>query len=396
MQEVTCFHCGNAVRISPDKSLCSECGEDLQHLLAPEYVAAYFYERAQELANQGEVTAALAQVERGLTYAAGAELHLLAAILAQQVERYDQMRHHVAAIAVDDTLRPEAEWLLRAHQARQRALRGQAAPAKQAAGAATLLDDLLGRSQGAKPATGPRPLQALWPALAVMALLGLVALAYMTWGADRRIPQTAVRPDEPALTPVPAPVETPPAETGDETADETPQVDGASVEFDLLPTPTPTSELPSDIVPENVVQVADAATADNSPRPVVIIAANVFDLAQYLRDNGYPHLTELGVDARLQGTTLILRGIVHLDLQRRQLVEAVSAAPGVSEVNTVDLMLLPAPVYVVQEGETLWSIVYDIYGNADRMQDLIDLNRDVMPSPELLSPGTELKIPPVQ
>jgi hypothetical protein len=96
MQEVICFHCGNAVKISPDQSLCSECGEDLQHLLAPEFVAGYFYQRAQTLADQGDAVAALAQVERGLTYAASAELHLLAAILAQQVERYDQMRHHVA------------------------------------------------------------------------------------------------------------------------------------------------------------------------------------------------------------------------------------------------------------------------------------------------------------
>jgi len=78
------------------------------------------------------------------------------------------------------------------------------------------------------------------------------------------------------------------------------------------------------------------------------------------------------------------------------LLEVLTAAPGVTEVNSVDLILLPAPTYVVQEGETLWSIVYDIYGNAERMQDLIDLNRDVMPSPELLSPGLELKVPPVQ
>lgn len=380
MQEVICFHCSNAVQISPDQSLCPECGEDLQHLLAPEYVAGYFYQRAQTLADQGDAAAALAQVERGLTYAASAELHLLAAILAQQVERYDQMRHHVAAIAVDDTLRPEAEWLLRAHQARQRALQGHPRTRAQTPGAPSLLDELLGRNEGEDSPTGVRPLQALWPALAVMALLGVVAMAYVSWGREGRLPDAAemsragdtVTP-EAAATPAASP-----AASAAETPEATP---GAGTY--LLPTPTPTSP-------------ADVAVAASTPRPVVIITADTFDLDRYLRESGYPHLAGLGVGARLQGSTLILRGVVQLDLQRRQLVEAVSAAPGVSEVNTVDLVLMPAPTYTVQEGETLWSIVYDIYGNAEPMQDLIDLNRDVMPSPELLSPGTVLQIPPLQ
>lgn len=381
MQEVICFHCGNAVKISPDQSLCSECGEDLQHLLAPEFVAGYFYQRAQMLADQGEAAAALAQVERGLTYAASAELHLLAAILAQQVERYDQMRHHVAAIAVDDTLRPEAEWLLRAHQARQRALQGRSHTATRTPGAPSLLDELLGRNEGDDAPTGGRPLQALWPALAVMALLGVVALAYVYWMGDGPLPDAAQtsRAGDPATPEGQATLTVSPvAPAAAVTPESTPDTG-----IHLLPTPTPTS-------------LADVAIAASTPRPVVIITAETFDLDRYLQENGYPHLAGLGVGARQQGTTLILRGVVQLDLQRRQLVEAASAVPGVSEVNTVDLVLMPAPTYTVQEGETLWSIIYDIYGNAEQMQDLIDLNRDVMPSPELLSPGTVLQIPPLQ
>lgn len=359
--------------------------------MAPDYVAGYFHRRARELADQGDAAAALAQVERGLTYATGAELHLLAAILAQRIERYDQMRHHVAAIAVDDSLRPEAEWLLRAHQARQRALHGQA-QAQPSGGAAALLDDLLGRNQRAEAPAGSHPLQALWPALTVMALLGLIAVAYFTFGSRDNSPETAQM-----STPSDA------APAAEETAASSPAETAVTpfMEANLLPTPTPTPErLAADSleerIPEDGTRGADAAVADSGPRPVVIIAAGSFDLAGYLRKNGHPELAELGVDARLQGTTLILRGVVQLDRQRRQLLEVLTAAPGVTEVNSVDLMLLPAPTYVVQEGETLWSIVYDIYGNAERMQDLIDLNRDVMPSPELLSPGLELKVPPVQ
>jgi nucleoid-associated protein YgaU len=396
MQEVTCFHCGNAVRISPDKSLCPECGEDLQHLLDPDFVAGYFHARARELAGQGDAAAALAQIERGLTYAAGAELHLLAAILAQQIGRHDLMRHHVAAIAVDDTLRPEAEWLLRAHQARQRALSGQPQPSAPIQSAPALLDELLGRKPGEETSAGMRPLQALWPALAIVALLGLAAVAYMALGGADHTPQTAetihAQPTAPAT-----------AQAVQPEGDARPAAQTPRVAANLLPTPTPTAFVPGETAPDervpgDVVQGPGepvAATA-NSPRPVVIIAAGSFDLPGFLRQNGYPELAGLGVDARLQGTTLLLRGVVPLDQQRRQLLEVTGTAPGVTDINAVDLLVRPLPTYVVQDGDTLWSIMYNVYGNADRMQELIDLNRDVMPSPELLSPGVELKIPPMQ
>jgi nucleoid-associated protein YgaU len=214
-----------------------------------------------------------------------------------------------------------------------------------------------------------------------MALLGVVALAYVYWIGEGPLPDAAQtsRAGDPAAPGGEAALPASPAAPAVAVTPESTPDAG----IHLLPTPTPTSP-------------ADAAIAASTPRPVVIITADTFDLDRYLRENGYPHLAGLGVGARLQDTTLILRGVVQLDLQRRQLVDAVSAAPGVSEVNTVDLVLMPAPTYTVQEGETLWSIVYDVYGNAEQMQDLIDLNRDVMPSPELLSPGTVLQIPPLQ
>ena len=122
MQAVTCFQCGRDVTVAPNHFVCSHCGADLQHLLLPETVATYFQARAHESSERGELGAALAEAERGLTYADSSELHLLAAILAKQLGRHDSMRQHVAAIPVDDSLRSEAEWLLRSHQDRERAL----------------------------------------------------------------------------------------------------------------------------------------------------------------------------------------------------------------------------------------------------------------------------------
>jgi hypothetical protein len=394
MQAVTCFHCSQMVQISPDKNLCTECGEDLQHLLVPEEVADYFYQRAQTLASSGDAVTALSEVERGLTFAGSAELHLLAAILAQQVGRFDQMRHHVAAIGVDDSLRPEAEWLLRAHQARQRALREGAQPGHSAikspgAPAPAFLDELLGRSAPDAGNTTALRLPYFLPSfsslftstLTIAALAGMIMAAYLWFSRDREAIPFSVLPEvETVLVqrPVTPIVVTPQGE-----------------EISLLPTPTPT---PIKRTPGNGMQAPGPGQklADSNLRQVVITTTAPFDLQQVLRDEGELELAALGVDARLQGEQLILSGVVHLDLQRRRLVEIASRAAGVAEVSAVDLMLRPLPTYTVQEGDTLWSIVYDIYGNdVARVDELFALNQDVLPSPDALRPGMELKVPPV-
>jgi nucleoid-associated protein YgaU len=53
-------------------------------------------------------------------------------------------------------------------------------------------------------------------------------------------------------------------------------------------------------------------------------------------------------------------------------------------------------VYAVQEGDTVWTIVNDIYGNVERLDEFIAHNRDVLPSPDALVPGMELKILPIR
>jgi nucleoid-associated protein YgaU len=387
MQEVTCFHCNNVVEIAPDQSLCSFCGEDLQHLLAPEAVADYFHRRARTLAAAGEGASALVEVERGLTYAASAELHLLAAILAQQVGRFDRMRHHVAAIAVDDSLRPEAEWLLRAHQARQAALRAEAgakgsALLRPAGGAAAaFLDELLGREQAAGRAVSAARLAALRPALPVMALVGLMIAAYLWLGTDGSRSGAGTAPAEAQPAPAESQAEIVPAAAAPEAAGLT-----------LLPTPTPTPDVPPDVVQAPAAEVATAGL-----RPVVIIAATPFDLRQFLSDAGYPDLAALDVKATRQGDKLVLQGIVTLDRQRRELIELARTVEGISEVSAVNLLLRPLPSYTVQEGDTLWTIAYTIYGDdPGRIDTLFDINRDLLPSPDALAPGMVLQVPPLQ
>lgn len=454
MHEVICFHCANAVAITPDATHCSVCGEDLQHLLPADATIDYFRERALALSDDGNRTAALAEVERGLTFAESSDLHLLAAILAEKLERFDQMRRHVAAIPVDDTLRGEAEWLLRAHQDRERAQReaarsaaksgrstsrnkmsgkaGQSPPAASMA----LLDDLLGRTDGQVAAQR----HSVWSALATVALVaaaGAVVVTSWWWFGPGALPagmdndlaaddlaagsaagseanaaaeqdigagassQPSGAPIDPVaavtLTVEPLTTETVTTETttsGTMTVES--QMPAADV---LLPTPTP-SPVPSAtaVVPPDLVLVPTQPPelADASVRSVVVIPAQIFDLDTFLHEMDRPDLAALNVEAQLQNGDLILQGVVNLDIQRRELVELLSAVPGVNRVSTVGLLLRPLPTYTVQEGDTLWSIVFNIYGNIDRLDEFYRYNLDVLPGQDALAPGMELKVLPIR
>lgn len=419
MHEVTCFHCANSVQITPDDSLCMVCGEDLQHLLPIHAMVEYFRERSQELSTHGNLTGALAEVERGLTFAESSDLHLLAAILAQQLARPDKMREHVKAIPVDDSLRSEAEWLLRSHQDRERALReAQAASLRKRRAAAntpagprkgmsqaastSILDDLLGRSDGhtAMARQGP----ALASLILVVLGMSIVVGAWWWFGPgslrsplpeqgeiESRAPDVmedaAEERDNGSIT-----------QTGPmtpTTAATAPPAEELVQEDALLPTPTPspTSAIPADLVQ---AQTTPGDRAENSPQQVVVIPADRFDIETYLREQGYSTLADLAIEASLQGSTLLLQGVVHLDAQRRQLVEVAQAIPGIENVSTTNLLLLPRATYVVQEGDTLWSVVYNIYGNVERLNAFYEANSDQLASPEALAPGMELAVPPVR
>jgi nucleoid-associated protein YgaU len=49
--------------------------------------------------------------------------------------------------------------------------------------------------------------------------------------------------------------------------------------------------------------------------------------------------------------------------------------------------------HVVQEGETLFRLAQHYYGDGDKFGDIYRANRDVLKTPEQLTPGTVLFIP---
>ena len=98
----------------------------------------------------------------------------------------------------------------------------------------------------------------------------------------------------------------------------------------------------------------------------------------------------------MQGATLTLEGIAPSFEARQGLVELAKSAPGAASVNAVGLIVRLPATYTVQAGDTLWDITYRPYGDMTRMQDLVEANQDILPSPEALSVGMALKLPQVE
>ncbi|MDQ3247744.1 MAG: LysM peptidoglycan-binding domain-containing protein, partial [Chloroflexota bacterium] len=397
MVEVTCFRCSRIVHIAPDAEHCSVCGEDLRHLIPPAYASKYFYDRAAQLASGNRVEAALAEVERGLDYRESSELHLLGAILAKRLGDFDLMRQQVAAIPLDDVLRQEAEWLLRSHQTRQRSLR-EAGKARQPGRqlATTAQDETLPFLVGdvsPSPTRQPRSSGAGRVWFGLLTLLVLVGSAWVLLGQGA--PWTSWL----GLNETP----TEQAETGEITSNQgVPPPVGQPISPTLqtgpVLTPTVSITITPDI-PNNLVQLAGTPEplAANTPQTVVdAIDPQVFDLKSFLTQKERSDLVQLEVAATLQGERLNLRGFVQMDAERRDLISLAATAPGVGEVNALDLLVRLPPIYVVQEGDTLWDITIKLYGDPARMQALSDANRAILPSPEALRIGMELTVPPIQ
>jgi LysM repeat protein len=385
MYEVTCFHCGHIAHISPDAERCAVCGADLKHLITPDYASRYFYDRAAEMAAAGEVTLALMEVERGLVYRRSPELNLLAAILSQRLGNFEQMRRYVAAIPVDDVLRPEAEWLLRSQQTtlqapRQTGKREQADRQRPTPEIAPPVWDV----RPPVPAQGSRLSSFFYGAVALLLLLFMGWVAFgpgaqvlgtlfpssAPTGIDQAAPQTDPLVDA-AATPV-APGQTPLTST-----------------VPLTPVlPTPTSD-----VPPNLVQTTPEPLAATTPQQAVdALSGQPYDLKSYLLQTNRPDLADLEVSATVQGVTLTLRGIVSMFDQRQSLLDLAQGAPNVSQVNAIDLIVRLPPTYTVQAGDTMWGISYKLYGD-NRIAQIFNANRDILASPEALSVGQVLKVP---
>ena len=388
MQEVACYTCGRIVHISPDAELCSVCGENLRELLHPVHASKYFYDRAAKLAASDQLLPALQEIDRGLRYQPSSELRLLGAILAKRIGDFAQMRYHVAAIPVDDVLRPEGEWLVRSHQSRQRELR-EATKSGQISRAETMVAgaEMPYTIQSVQTGRGRAPYRLAAAALFLLLLVGggwfVNALPFGLWQRDS---QDETADSNPPVTPAQQPAPSQPTNI---------PLPAAEATLVLTPTATMPANVPSNFAETQPTATPNEFANNDIPDTVQVDAAQLFDLQSYLQQQNRPDLAQLGVTATQQEGILALQGIVPSFELRQALLEVAKSAPGVTTVNAVDLLLRPAANYVVQTGDTLWDISYRLYGD-NKIAELLAANRDILPSAEVLDVGMVLKVPPLQ
>ncbi len=413
--QTTCLYCGLPTKITPDKSRCTECGGDLEALITPNYAVGFYYERAQEQAFQGDAKQALSTIRQGLNETDSSDLHLLAAILHQRMGEHDQMRAHVAAIPIDDVLRPEGEWLLRSHQARQAGSRRRVQTHNDALAMTSF--GQIGKDEKRQRTQRRRP---VWM-LPVAVVLLLAVAGWWGWqsGALNSGLQQLGMVDIPGQAQSNAPV----AETVAEPAVQEPALPTA--------TPVPTTPPPADVVqaaPTVAAPVAaqptaevilastaittetgtDAVIAEASPEPspvassdqgnVVVIAESAeLDLAELLRQLGEADLADLPVTANRSGNQIQLTGTVPTAAQRTRIIDTLAAVPGVAEVAALNLVVRVEKSYTTKAGDNLWRIAEAQYGDGRRWQEIYDLNRELLGNnPGAIFTNMDLQLPPMQ
>lgn len=458
MHQIPCSSCGQTVEIASGSATCSNCGEDLTALIPNEGSSRYYYARAEKLVEQNQLENAMAVADEGLQHAMSSDLLLLAALLAEKLERFDRMRRYVSQIPLDDSLRAEGEWLLRAHQNRQQARRLNFDPAN-----ANRVQDVrsqhptngatdnpqaedIHRVNHVEPQSQNRSAYG-WLAL----LIPLVALVWAGWLyrspvmsladsiisriMDGEMAADNLPANSPSLgnddngsgsagttSPADAPGESgsPAVLTNEEEPTPT-----ATLEPPQIPTSTPISELkdlieqaPGDNQPlasvSDTVNQSDESerqSVDVAPVPLqsesndvqladadigaAVVASRIssFDVLAFLRDIGRPDLAELPLDAQLQDGTLTVFGIVSSFQQRADILELLQLAEAVNSINDVGLVIRLEDTYRVQEGDTLWLIAYQLYGDGSRWREIYDFNQASLASPEALIVGQVLNVP---
>jgi nucleoid-associated protein YgaU len=359
-------------------------------------------------------------VQRGLAYINTSELNLLGAILCKRLGRWEDMRHFVAAIPADDSLRGEGEWLLRSNQARQRppapAQRGKAPvaiPVIPDSDALPVVMDEVAPSaarRGAEPARrGLAPVA--WLVVAALLLGG----GWLAWQGDLLggldLPGAQVA-GPPALQPAAVDGQAvqqeseapePGAESGASPNDPAAPAGGTAADGATAPAgaeePVPSLLLPTPTIAPNLAQTDPTAQAIASASDdLAVSASNLTDLnwKAWLEGQNRADLAALPVTVRMDSRTLILEGTVEFAEQRAALEFQANQVSGVNDISVVNVVVRPPATYTVREGDSLWAISVRIYGNADLVEELYAANRNQLTSAGDLRVGMVLTVPPLE
>lgn len=124
-------------------------------------------------------------------------------------------------------------------------------------------------------------------------------------------------------------------------------------------------------------------------------------LAQAVRAALNQHEVTARLDVTIQqiGQTIWLAGVVPTLADKETLTTVATSVEGVVAVETQGVVIVPpaslSRQYVVQPGDSLGSIATLFYGDPDQWPLLYRANRQQLPGPNLIYPGTLLEIPPL-
>ncbi len=102
------------------------------------------------------------------------------------------------------------------------------------------------------------------------------------------------------------------------------------------------------------------------------------------------------IDVRYDGSTVFLSGSVADQATAERVVLAVGNVEGVERVDEDLEIAQPADaaqMYTVKAGDSLSAIAKQVYGDANRYNEIFEANRPMLSDPNLIYPGQVLRIP---
>jgi LysM repeat protein len=103
-----------------------------------------------------------------------------------------------------------------------------------------------------------------------------------------------------------------------------------------------------------------------------------------------------GGDVKEEGGKLKISGTAPYELDKQSLWDAIKSIPGWEKEVVADIKVANKEIfgiYTVQSGDSLSKISKKYLENANRYNDIFNLNKDILTNPDLIKPGQRLKIP---
>ncbi len=101
-------------------------------------------------------------------------------------------------------------------------------------------------------------------------------------------------------------------------------------------------------------------------------------------------------DVKEEGGKLKISGTAAYELDKESLWDAIKSIPGWENEVVADIKVANKEIfgiYTVKSGDNLSKIAKKYLDNANRYNDIFNLNKDILSNPDLIKVGQRLKIP---